>query len=780
MLSCIQLLPPSLHCWPISYLPYSRKRNERNLRENLNSTSLTAKCKFLGYNTSMDKSYDHKLYETKIYKKWEDSGAFKARPITHNSQPYTILMPPPNANASLHAGHAMYTVDDIMIRYKRMRGYSSLWIPGMDHAGFETQYVYEKNLAKEGKSRMDFDRKTLYQNIFDFVKNNSGLIFEQFKRLGFSADWDRSVFTLDENVVNQVYETFTKMESEGLVYRDDYIVNYCVHDGTSLAELEVKHVERTDPLYYVKYKLADGDEFIIVATTRPEPIFVDTHLAVNPKDAKNKHLIGKFVLNPLTDARMEIIGDEFVDPKFGTGIVKLTPAHDANDYAVAKKHNIAIISAIDWYGRVRDNGGKYAGKKVKEAREMVIADLKAKGLIDHIDENYLHSVLTCYKCGHDLEPMTTPNWFIKVKDLKEKVKEAVEKDKVKFYPKKFKRHMTSWLNIMHDWPISRQIVWGIQIPVWYEVSEESKIQVSFIDKQGNKKFGWVNDFEFDEVEHGLQTVRAPADTKYVVSDKKPGYGKYLPETDTFDTWFSSGQWPLVTLKEAEFAIRYPTDLMATLSDILKFWVSRMILFGLYLRGNIPFKEVYLWSMVADSKGVKMSKSKGNVINPIDLVNKYGADALRISLLYGTPAGSKVILSEDKVKGMRNFANKIWNAARFLAMIKKEQSPTTNGENSDSDDKFKKEMSVLIKKVTVALDKYQFNVVADELYDKFWHWYCDECIEKAKKGELSLAVMEYGLMIFLKLLHPIMPFVTEAIWQEMENKELLITSEWPKA
>lgn len=720
----------------------------------------------------MDPQYDHKKYESEIYKKWENSGAFKARP---KGEPYTILMPPPNANASLHAGHAMYTVDDILIRYKRMNGYSALWIPGMDHAGFETQFVYEKNLAKEGKSRMDYDRNTLYKNIYDFVKNNSGLIFEQFKRLGFSADWDRSVFTLDDHVVNQAYETFKKMESEGLVYRGDYIVNYCVHDGTSLAELEVKHLERVDKLYYIKYPTLDRKDFIVIATTRPEPIFVDTHLAVNPADNKNKHLIGTKVLNPLTDAEMEIISDKFVDPEFGTGIVKLTPAHDANDYAVAKKHQLPIVPAIDWFGRMRNNGGKYAGMKVKTAREEVVKDLQNKSLIDHIDENYNHNILTCYKCGHDLEPMTTPNWFIKVESLKAKVKEVVENEEVKFFPKKFKRHMLSWLDIMHDWPISRQIVWGIRIPVWYSVAENPNMQVSFITKSGEKKFGKVSDFNFNEVSEGLQSVRAEADSTYIVSNEKPN-GEYLPETDTFDTWFSSGQWPIVTLKDEEFKTRFPTDLMATLSDILKFWVSRMILFSLYLKNEIPFKNVYLWSMVADSKGTKMSKSKGNVINPIDLIEKYGADSLRFSLLYGSPAGGKVILSEEKVRGMRNFSNKIWNASRFLLMLDEktevqiDQSEVKNFNNT---------INELTKKVTQSLDKYEFNVAADELYEKFWHWYCDVCIEKAKNGTLPKDLMTSGLNTFLKLLHPFMPFVTEAVWQEIGNKGLLVTSEWPK-
>jgi valyl-tRNA synthetase len=636
---------------------------------------------------------------------------------------------------------------------------------------------------------MDFDRETLYKNIFDFVKKYSGLIFEQFKRLAFSADWDRSVFTLDRNVIDQVFETFKKMESEGLIYRDNYIVNYCVHDGTSLAELEVKHVERIDPLYFIRYPKLDGKDYIVVATTRPEPIFVDTHLAVNPTDERNKQLIGTKVKNPLTGSIMEIIGDEFVDPDFGTGIVKLTPAHDSNDYLVAKKHGLPIIPAIDWYGRIREIGGKYAGKKVKEAREMVLADLKEKGLIDHVDENYHHSVLTCYKCGNDLEPMTTPNWFIKVKDLKEKVREVVEKNEVKFYPPKFKKHMLSWLDIMHDWPISRQIVWGIRIPVWYEAGENSNLQVSFIDSEGNKKFGNIKDFNFEEVEKGLQYVRAPADAKYVVSEKKPD-GKYLPETDTFDTWFSSSQWPIVTLKEDEFQTRFPTDLMATYSDILKFWISRMILFSLYLKNEIPFKDVYLWSMVADAKGIKMSKSKGNVINPIDLIDKYGADALRVSLLYGTPAGSKIILSENKVRGMRNFCNKIWNLGRYVEISFKnvELSFQKPEKLEKEDEDILSDLKNLIRVVTKSLDKYQFNFAIESLYKFIWHRLADIYVERTKqrvaaKDPAALYTLRHTFFTSLLLLHPFAPFVTESVWQELKNlrenpNENLITSRWP--
>src|SRR5258708_7627973 len=467
---------------------------------------------------SSSTTYIPKDHEKKIYELWEKSGAFKEN---KRGEPYTILMPPPNANASLHAGHAMYTVDDILVRWKRMQGYSALWIPGLDHAGFETQFVYEKHLAKEGKSRMDFDRTTLYENIFKFVKENSGLIFEQMKSLGFSADWERSVFTLDKKGSDSVYKTFEKMEKEGLVYRDNYIVNFCVHDGTSLAELEVKHLERIDPLYFIKYPTLDNKSSITIATVRPETIFVDTHIAVNPKDKKNSKLIGQKVLNPITEKEMEIISDEFVDPNFGTGIVKLTPAHDANDYAVAKKHNLPIISCIDSFGRIKENGGKYAGLKVKIAKDLVIKDLEEKGLVDHIDKNYNHNVLVCYKCGHDLEPMVFPNWFIKVEKLKAKVKELVDKDKVKFHPIKFKRHMLSWLDIMHDWPISRQIVWGIRIPVWYNTEKSPDLEVSFIDKNGDKKFGPLKNFNFEEVEKGLQSVRASEKSEYVVSSEKP-------------------------------------------------------------------------------------------------------------------------------------------------------------------------------------------------------------------------------------------------------------------
>lgn len=743
----------------------------------------------------MESKYDHQKFEQEIYKRWESSGAFKPG---NGKKPYTILMPPPNANASLHAGHAMYTVDDVLIRWKRMQGFSAQWLPGMDHAGFETQFVYEKHLAKEDKSRMDFGRQTLYDNIHKFVLDNSGLIYEQFKRLGFSADWSRSVFTLDDQVLKQVHETFIKMEKEGLVYRDQYIVNFCPHCGTSLAELEVLHEEKNDPLIYMKY----GP--FVIATVRPETKFRDTALAVNPNDKRYKKHIGKVyeIMGLLGPVKMTVIPDREVDPEFGTGIMKVTPAHDPHDFELGKKLNLPVTPIIDTSGRMdfswflsqknipdqyRQRAENYHHKKVAEVRKLMIEDLKQDGLLIKIDEKYSHRISVCYKCKRVLEPLVIPNWFIKVSELKKPVIDAVNKNRVRFYPERFKQRMLDWLNIMHDWPISRQIAWGIRLPIWYKVdnkeqeagSKNQEIEIKFIDK--NKKLirGNIGEllktYPLSEIKDGLQELRAPAGTEYIVSVSSPE-NDCLQETDTFDTWFSSGQWPLVTLNDEELKNRFPTDMLGTLSDILRFWVSRMIMFSLYLKKEIPFKDVYLWSMVADAKGVKMSKSKGNVVNPIELVDKYGADALRMTLLHGTASGSAIALSEDKVRGMRNFSNKIWNAARYVAS----KDPTLSSQGRIlSDAEFMKKLDIVVKTVTKNLKEYRLGLAAETVYNEFWHWFCDEAIEKNKKNELSDKAIFEGLTTFLKLLHPFMPFVTEAVWTELGNKEMLITSKWPK-
>lgn len=730
----------------------------------------------------MDSKYQPQSVEEKIYKEWEEKGLLRP---SSDEKPFTILMPPPNANASLHAGHGMYTIEDILIRYKRLMGFASLWIPGTDHAGFETQYVYEKHLAKQGKSRFDFSRQTLYENIYQFVRDNSGLIYSQFKKLGFLAEWKRSVFTLDKHVLKTVLETFIKMEKEGYVYKDEYIVNYCTHCGTSLSEFETVHVERKDPLYYLKY----GP--FVLATVRPETKFGDTAVAVHPKDKRYKKWVGKEVEveGLLGKFKIKVIADKMVDMKFGTGVVKITPAHDPDDFEAGKRHGLEIKKVINIDGRLNELTGPYAGLKIKQAREKIVADLKNKGLIEKINNEYLHAVTVCYKCGWDLEPTIIPNWFIKVKDLKKPVIKVIEDEKIKFYPKRYKKQILQWLEIMHDWPISRQIAWGIRIPVWYLVNgNERKIWLSFIDRKGKFKRGTIGQYlnkgySLPEIKQRLQQITVPQykqeKVRYVVSINEPQDGQdWIQETDTFDTWFSSGQWPLVTLKNQEYKSRFPTDVMGTLSDILPFWVSRMIMFSLYLRGEIPFKNVYLWSMVADSKGVKMSKSKGNVVNPIDMVDKYGADAFRASLLFGIGDGGKVILSEEKIIGMRNFVNKIWNMGRFIKINIKDHTfakITAGKQKSKILENMEKEFKKEKKQYLKFMDSYQFSKALGLVYEFIWHRLADFYIEQLKDEIIngSIEALEELKEVYLenlKMLHPFIPFVTETVWKIFKGKE----------
>lgn len=735
----------------------------------------------------MDSKYQPQLVEETIYKEWEEKGFLRSS----SGKPFTILMPPPNANASLHAGHGMYTIEDILIRYKRLTGFASLWIPGTDHAGFETQFVYEKHLAKQGKSRFDFNRQTLYDNIYQFVKDNSGLIYSQFKKLGFLADWNRSVFTLDANVLETVLETFIKMEKEGYVYKDEYIVNYCTRCGTSLSELETIHVERKDPLYYLKY----GP--FILATVRPETKFGDTALAVHPKDKRYKKWVGKEVEveGLLGKFKIKVIEDEMVDMKFGTGVVKITPAHDPNDFEIGKRHGLEVKRVINIDGKLNELTGPYEGLKVKVAREKIAADLQNKGLIEKVNNDYFHAVTVCYKCGRDLEPTIIPNWFIKVENLKKPVIKVIKDEKIKFYPKRYKKQILQWLTVMHDWPISRQIAWGIRIPVWYLINgNERKIWLSFIDCKGEFKIGSIgqyldNGHSLDEIKQGLQQITVPIykneKVKYVVSIKEPKDGQnWIQETDTFDTWFSSGQWPLVTLKKDEYNHRFPTDVMGTLSDILPFWVSRMIMFSLYQKKQIPFKDVYLWSKVVDSKGQKMSKSKGNVINPIDLVNKYGADAFRASLVFGT-GENNVPLAEEKVIGMRNFVNKIWNIGRFIEMNINPKSKIQNpNQIQNSKPKILKELEKEYKeekkKYLKHMNSYQFSKALGLVYEFIWHRFADYYIEQLKdeviNGNIE-AVQDLKEVYLenLKMLHPFIPFVTEKVWKVFEKDSILKSS-----
>lgn len=726
----------------------------------------------------MEKTYDHKKYEEKIYKMWEKSGAFKPAPITTHHPPFTILMPPPNANDPLHIGHAMFVaIEDILIRFHRMLGDSTVWLPGTDHAGIETQFVFEKKLAKKGKSRFDFDRKTLYKMIWDYVQENSGVAVDQMKKLGASADWSRYKFTLDKDVVNFVQETFIKLYKDKLIYKGEKLVNYCTHCGTGYSELEVEYEEKQSPLYYVRYYYADNqDKFITVATTRPEPIFADTHLAINPKNKKTKHLKGNKLLNPLTGDEMEIIEDGFVDPNFGTGIVKLTPAHDHSDFEVAQKFNLPMNKAINNQGKM--TGGPSNGKKVSVAREETAELLQKTGHLERIDKNYVNRVATCYRCHRVLEILPMTQFFINTKPLAKKALKALDKKETTIMGAGQEKILRHWLENIKDWNISRQIVWGIQIPVWYDVSKNKNIQVTFINKKGNKKTGKISEFNLEEVKKGLQTITVPDNTNFVVSIDKPK-GKYLPETDTFDTWFSSGQWTVVTLKTGkphDFEKFYPTSVMETGYDILPIWVMRMMLLSIYLdeKHRSPFKKVYLHGLVRDEKGRKMSKSIGNVINPLEIVEKYGSDALRFALVMSsTPAQDKNV-GENTFRGMRNFSNKIWNAARFVKDFKEE------GETNPAYECF---MATVIHETTKHFNDLRIGQAAEYLYNEFWHNFCDKWIEESKKGSVRATDLKNGFKDFLKLLHPFMPFVTEAVWKELRDegdKNLLITSPWPKS
>lgn len=749
----------------------------------------------------MEPRYNHTATEETISALWEAAQAFNPDVVnvparSPQKKHFSIIMPPPNANDPLHVGHALFVaIEDCLIRYNRMLGNDTVWIPGTDHAGIETQFVFEKKLQKNKQSRFDFDRSTLYSMIWDYVQENSGIAVEQIKKLGASADWSRYKFTLDSDIVEDVLQTFQQLHTDGLVYRDFRLVNYCTKCGTSYSELEVDHTDQTSPLYYIKYPFVDDEtQFITVATVRPEPIFADTHLAVNPTDKKHAHLVGKQVKNPLTGAAMTIIADEYVDPEFGTGIVKLTPAHDPNDFEIAKKYGLPINIAITPQGKLTDAAGKFAGMSVQIARKEIVAYLEEQGLIDHIDTKYQNRIGICYKCKRPIEPLPFPQFFIKVNDdtksLVGGALAALDSGETKIHGAGREKILRHWLTNLKDWNISRQIVWGITIPVWYPVAgNESLITVGFLDTE--KKFtqgtleSLLEKYSFDEITAGIQTVLVDASVEYVVSTTAPTDGVWIQETDTFDTWFSSAQWPVVTLKNTQpddFKRFYPTSVMETGYDILPFWVMRMMLLGIYSTGKSPFSNVYLHGLVRDAKGNKMSKSKFNVINPLEVVETYGADALRMALVIRSTPGQDKSVGEPDFKAMRNFANKLWNAARFIVLSQETAVAETEKEG---DAAFAARLATVVTETTALFDKLQIGLAADYIYSEFWHWFCDECIEQNKAGTLSSAALVRGITIFLPLLHPFMPYVTESLWQELKKQqlvstELLSTTPWPQS
>ena len=700
------------------------------------------------------KTFDPKVWEQKIYEQWESSGGFAPK-IDPAKKPYTIIMPPPNANASLHIGHALFiTLEDIMVRYHRMKGEPTLWLPGADHAGIATQVSFEKALAKEGKTRFDLGREEFIKQTFDFTIQNRSTMESQLRSLGASCDWARKKFTLDPDVSEAVFTTFKKMYDEGLIYRGERIINWCPRCATSLSDLEVVHKETEGSLTYIKYPIVGGGE-IVVATTRPETMLGDTAVAVNPNDDRYSKLVGKMLKLPLTDREIPIVADEAVDKEFGTGAVKVTPAHDPVDFEIGQRHQLPIISVIGQNLRMTDAAGAYAGMKVKEAREKVVADLQAEGLVEKTAP-YMHNVGRCQRCDTVVEPMISKQWFVKIAPLAGPAMEAVRSGKIKFIPERFEKMYFNWMENIRDWNISRQLWWGHQIPVYYAKDDPAKMAVAASRSEAEKMLG----------------------------------GEVTQDPDTLDTWFSSGLWPFTTLgwpKETEdFKYFYPTTMMETGWDIIFFWVARMIMLGIYCTGQVPFELVYMNGLVRDKDGNKISKSKGNVIDPIEMVNKYGADALRMGLVVGTAAGNDTAMSEDKVKAYRNFANKIWNAARFVT-IKGTGSDIGTANLNERDRQVLAEFDKTTQDVTRLMDKYQLGQAGELLYDYFWHTFCDKLIEEYKpqldgeRVEVAATVLSHILKNSLRLLHPFVPFVTEAVWQTLyEGEGLLLTQELPTA
>ena len=649
------------------------------------------------------KPYDPKAVEASIYKKWEESGYFnpdKLPPFdsaqgNREREPFTIIMPPPNANGSLHVGHALFvTIQDLLIRYKRMRGYKTLWLPGADHAGFETQLVYEKKLEKEGRSRFKMSREEFYQETLAFTLENKKFMEGQLRQLGASCDWSRNKFTLDPDIVKTVYDTFKKLYEDGLVYRGKRPVNWSTKYQTSLSDLETKRVERKDPLYYMKY----GP--FTLATVRPETKFGDTALAVHPSDERYKEWVGKEVeveglVGPM---KLKVIADEYVDPAFGTGIIKVTPAHDQNDFELAQRHNLPVVEVIDRFGRLNERCGTFAGMKIAEARAAVAAELEERGLMVKVDTEYTHSVLVNYKNENDiLEPRIMKQWFLKMPALAPMVREAVKSGKVRFVTEYHQKILFHWLDNLYDWNLSRQIAWGIPIPAWFRKDEHGTILETYI---------------------GSETP----------SSAKATEGTWERDPDPFDTWFSSGQWPFATLgypDHADFKTYYPTSVMETGYDILFFWVMKMIMLGTYRTGEVPFREVYLHGLVRDAQRQKMSKSKGNVINPLDVASAYGTDALRMALLVGNTPGQDMALAENKIKAYKLFANKIWNIARFV--LSQERVGEVKPE-------LKEEFDSLIKEVTEDIEQYRVYLAAEKLYHYVWDRFAAQIIEERKGKE----------------------------------------------
>ena len=710
----------------------------------------------------LPKQYDPTQVESQIYQMWLDNDCFKAEPDP-DKKPYSIVMPPPNVTGQLHMGHALdSTLQDILTRYKRMEGYSALWLPGTDHAGIATQIKVEEELrVKEGKTRYDLGREKFLERVWAWKEKYGSRIVEQQRKLGVSCDWSRSRFTMDEGCSRAVREAFCEMYDKGLIYKGSRIINWCPHCLTALSDAEVEYVDKPGHLWYIRYPLSDGSGDIVVATTRPETMMGDTGVAVNPNDEKFQHLIGKTCILPIMNREIPIVGDEYCEIGFGTGAVKMTPAHDPNDFEVGLRHNLDVIRVIADNGTINENGGKYNGMDRYECRKALVKDLEEQGYLVKT-EPYSHNVGTCYRCHNDVEPLISAQWFVKMKPLAEEAIRVVKDGTIKFVPERFSKTYLNWMENVHDWCISRQLWWGHQIPAWY-CDECGHINVSREDPTKCEKCGCTH---------------------------------LTRDEDVLDTWFSSGLWPFSTLgwpdlDSEDLKYWYPTTDMVTGYDIIFFWVARMVVSGMEQMKKEPFKTVFIHGLVRDDKGRKMSKSLGNGIDPLEMAEKYGADALRFNLITGNSPGNDMRFYVEKCEAMRNFANKIWNASRYVLMnLTVEENGLPDAADLEIEDKWVlSKLNTLIKEVTENMDAYELGVASAKVYDFIWDTYCDWYIELTKarlygedeKSKLAAQkVLVYVLDQFLRLLHPFMPFITEEIWQAIPHEgRFLMLADWPK-
>ena len=706
----------------------------------------------------LEKQYNPHGTEDKIYKMWSDGGYFT--PTGKKGKPYSIVIPPPNVTGQLHMGHALDdTLQDILIRFKRMNGYDALWVPGTDHAGIATQIKVEENLRnEENLTRYDLGREKFLERVWDWKNKYGNRIISQLKKLGCSCDWTRERFTMDEGCSDAVKEVFVNLYNKGLIYRGNRIINWCPHCATALSDAEVEYSEQAGAFWYIKYPVKDSDEYLTVATTRPETLFGDTAVAVNPEDERFSHLVGKTLILPLVGREIPIIADEYVEKDFGTGCVKITPAHDPNDFLVGLRHRLEQIKVMNDDATMNSYAGKYEGMDRYDCRKAMVEDLKEQGLLIKVEE-YSHNVGTCYRCKTTVEPTTSNQWFVKMEPLAKPALEVVNNGKVKFVPERFSKTYTNWMENVHDWCISRQLWWGHRIPAYY-CDKCGEMFVSKTDLHTCEKCG----------------------------------GALRQEEDVLDTWFSSALWPFSTMgwpkNTDDLKYYYPTSTLVTGYDIIFFWVARMVFSGLEHMGEEPFRHVFIHGLVRDEQGRKMSKSLGNGIDPLEVIENYGADALRFTLVTGNSPGNDMRFSYKKMDASRAFANKIWNAARFVLLNLDDDTKAEIPEKLELEDKWILSLyNDAVKGITENLDNFELGVAAKKLYDFIWDYFCDWYIELVKprlfeKGtdsnKRAQSVLAYVLSNTLKLLHPFMPFISEEIWQTLAlDNEPIIVAEWPK-